>query len=105
MADLRGRRDFPEHGGLLEVLPRIPGALLVLRGALEIPAGHVEAAGVPEDVLERLRLRDAESGLADRDDHLHFVVIILRAWRIGDRRAGRDAVIARLHEIDRRLMI
>ena len=105
MADLRGRRDFAEHRRLLDVLGDVPGTLLVLGRRLQIAPRHVETAGVAEDVLERLRHRYPEAARADRHHQLDFVVIVLRAGRVGHCRSGRQVVVGGLYEVERRLAI
>ena len=51
MADLRRRNELAARRGLVVVLAEIPRTAVVLAPLLQVPARHVEANGIAEDVV------------------------------------------------------
>ena len=92
---------------MIKALADLPGFLFVAHRALQIPARHVEADRVAEDMLERTVDGDVASALVDRRDQLDLVMIIFGQRRIGviDGRADGHVLdrVGRLLEKERRL--
>lgn len=80
-----------DRRGTIERLARVPRPTLVPRIDLEIAPGKIVADRVAEDVPEGFAYRDVAASLADRDDELDFVMELLGAGRIRDRRFGTTA--------------
>ena len=68
MADVGSRNNLGQYRRLLHILAEIPGPALLTRGSLEVAAGHVEAARVPEDVMQRVSGPDTKPRRADGHD-------------------------------------
>ena len=68
---------------MLRRLAEVPGPRFFAGGQLQVAAGHVEAAGIAEDGLDRVLRRDAERRAAERDHQLRLVVEILGPERMG----------------------
>ena len=104
---LGGAPDRPDRRRVVEALADVPRPARLLRLALQVAPGHVEADGVAPDMAHRIGGLDGLAGLADRDDELDLVVQVLGQGRIrhpADLALGdRQHRIGRLHEEERRL--
>src|SRR5690606_5107746 len=69
-------------GGVLEGLANLPGAAKLLRFALEVAPGHVEADAVAPDVRERVLGLDVTAAGLQCDDHLDLEVDVRGTGRI-----------------------
>ena len=90
---------------MVERLADLPGPAELLGDALQVPARHVEAGGIAEDVAERVLFPNVPSAGSYGGDQLHLVVQIRRAGRVGHVTAARDDGGRRLHEEKRRLAV
>ena len=81
--------DRPQRFGLLDVLAGVPGSAGVAGNELQVAAGHVEADGVTIDQVQGVCLGDLTARLADGDDQLDLVLIVLGRLGIGDDAAVR----------------
>jgi len=86
----RHRHDLGYDRRLLDVLAQVPRPTFVAGHQLQVASRHVEAAGISVDQGRRVRRRGAKARLADRDDQLHFMVVVLRLGRVSHGGAGFD---------------
>src|SRR5258707_43991 len=98
MATISNREN--RAGGCREtkVLASVPRAALGARLQLQIPPGHVETDGIAKDHFESCGIRYTGAFLADGDDQLGFIVIIVGLRRKRYLAASRYGRIRKLGE-------
>ena len=99
------RRDERAAGrGRLEGLSHLPRAAELLRLALEVAAGHVEADRVAEDAVHGPLDRDVRAAGLQRHDELDLEMHVGAGARIGELPVGDEGIGVLLEE-ERRLAV
>src|SRR5882762_3271031 len=98
MAANLNRENRPDGCRETKVLAGVPRAALVARLQLQITSGHVETDGIAKDQFKRCGVRYPGAFLADGDDQLGFIVIIVGFRRKRYLAASRYGRIRKLGE-------
>ena len=104
MADPARRDDRAAGRGRLEGLSHFPRAAELLRLALKIAAGHVEADRIAEDAVHGLFDRDVRAAGLQRDDELDLEMHVGACARVGELPVGAKRIGVLLEE-ERRLAV
>src|SRR5256885_16646249 len=103
MADLRCRNELAARRRFVEVLAEIPRTPVVLAPLLQVPARHVEADGIAEDVVIGALYVDAAPAFMERDYQFSLVMVVGGLRGVVHLAAARDQREFALQEKERRL--